>query len=80
VAPARLLRLANKGTLGVGADGDVTILDPDEEWVFDVAETASKSKNSPFSGWRLKGRATAAIVRGGIVFAAQEAGAAHLNV
>jgi len=80
VAPARLLRLANKGTLGVGADGDVTILDPDEEWVFDVAETASKSMNSPFSGWRLKGRATAAIVRGGIVFAAQEAGAAHLNV
>jgi len=75
VAPARLLRLRDKGTLRVGADGDVTVFDPDEEWVFDAAETASKSKNSPFSGWRLKGRATAVIVRGGVVFAGREAGA-----
>jgi dihydroorotase len=69
VAPARLLRLRDKGALRVGADGDVTVFDPDEEWVFDLAETASKSKNSPFSGWRLKGRATAVIVRGGVAFA-----------
>ena len=74
------LRLQNKGTLAVGADGDVTVFDPGEEWVFDVADTASKSKNSPFSGWRLKGRATATIVRGGIAYAAQEAGVARLAV
>jgi dihydroorotase len=60
----------------VGADGDLTIFDPDHEWVFDLADTASKSKNSPFGGWRLKGRATAVIVRGGVTFARQEAGAA----
>jgi len=63
VAPARLLRLS-KGTLSVGADGDVTVLDPDREWSFDRSATASKSLNNPFYGWTLKGRATAAIVDG----------------
>jgi dihydroorotase len=63
VAPARLLRL-NKGTLTVGADADVTILDPDREWSFDRGDTSSKSSNSPFYGWPLKGRAVATIVAG----------------
>jgi len=71
VAPARLLRLPQKGNFNVGADGDVTVFDPDEEWVFDVAASASKSRNSPFSGWKLKGRAKAVIVRGGVVFAGE---------
>ena len=76
VAPARLLRLHSKGALSVGADGDVTVFDPDEEWVFDVAASASKSKNSPFSGWTLKGRAKAVMVRGGVVFGGRENAAA----
>jgi dihydroorotase len=63
IAPARLLRLA-KGTLRPGADADVTVLDPDREWVFDKGATASKSLNSPFYGWLLKGRAVVTIVRG----------------
>ena len=63
VAPATLLRLS-KGTLSVGADADVTLLDPDREWVFDNTTSASKSRNSPFHGWRLKGRAVATIVGG----------------
>lgn len=63
VAPARLLGLA-KGTLSIGADADVTIIDPDDEWVFDKTTSASKSGNSPFDGWRLKGRAVATIVGG----------------
>jgi dihydroorotase len=63
VGPAGLLRL-NKGTLSVGADADVTVFDPDREWVFSPEQTASKSKNSPFYGWRLKGKALAAIVGG----------------
>ena len=67
VAPARLLRLA-KGTLRVGADGDVTVFDPDAEWVFTREGTASKSKNNPFHGWPLKGRAVATIVAGKIVW------------
>jgi dihydroorotase len=63
VAPAQLLRL-NKGTLGVGADADVTVLNPDLEWSFDKGDTASKSLNSPFYGWPLKGKAVATIVGG----------------
>ena len=66
VAPARLLKL-NKGTLSIGADADVTVFDPDVDWTYDRAESASKSKNSPFHGWSLKGRAVATIVGGKIV-------------
>jgi dihydroorotase len=63
VAPARLLGIA-KGTLSVGADADVTVLDPDRSWVFDKNARSSKSLNSPFHGWPLKGKATATIVGG----------------
>jgi dihydroorotase len=63
VAPARLLRL-NKGTLSVGADADVTVFDPDCEWVFERESTASKSFNSPFYGWPLRGKPMATIVGG----------------
>ena len=65
VAPARLLRL-KKGTLSVGADADVTVFDPDREWTFTRDESASKSINSPFYNWRLKGQPVATIVGGEI--------------
>ena len=65
--PARLLGLA-KGTLSPGADADITVFDPDRQWVFDKRAGASKSVNSPFHGWRLKGRAVATFVRGGKVW------------
>ena len=67
VGPARLLRIA-KGTLAVGADADVTVLDPGLDWVFDKKVSASKSLNSPFLGWRLKGKAVMTIVRGKTVW------------
>jgi dihydroorotase len=70
VAPARLLRL-NKGTLGVGMDADVTVFDPERAWVFDRSETASKSLNSPFYGWPLKGRVVTTIVGGEKAWIAQ---------
>ena len=71
VAPARLLRLA-KGTLSPGADADVTVMDLDREWTFERRDTASKSRNSPFFGWPMKGRAVMTIVGGKIVW--REAG------
>ncbi len=67
VAPARLLKLP-KGTLSIGAHGDVTVFDPNEEWVYRRLESASKSKNSPFDGWRLRGKVTATIVCGKRVY------------
>ena len=70
INPARLLNLP-KGTLSVGADADVTVFDPNEEWIFRAEDSASKSKNSPFSGWKLKGRAVATIVAGKIVWSEQ---------
>jgi dihydroorotase len=65
--PARILNL-DKGTLSIGADADVTVIDPDAEWVFNENDTASKAVNSPFYGWPLKGRATATIVGGTIAW------------
>jgi dihydroorotase len=75
VNPARLLNL-NKGTLSVGADADVTVFDPDCEWIFQAADSASKSKNSPFFGWKLKGKAVATIVAGKIIWSEQMAAVA----
>ena len=48
----------------VGAAADVTVFDPDCEWVFERGDTASKAANSPFYGWPLRGRAVATIVGG----------------
>jgi dihydroorotase len=65
--PARLLRL-HKGTLSIGADADITIIDLDCPWSYDVNESASKSRNSPFHGWKLKGKAVATVVGGKTVW------------
>jgi dihydroorotase len=67
-APARLLRLA-KGSLSVGADADITVLDLEREWKFERAQSASKSANSPFYGWPLKGKALSTWVAGERVWA-----------
>ncbi|HTS16003.1 MAG TPA: dihydroorotase [Verrucomicrobiae bacterium] len=67
VNPARLLRL-KKGTLSVGADADVTIIDLQQGWTYDVTASASKSRNSPFHGWKFHGRAAATIVGGKLVW------------
>jgi dihydroorotase len=67
VYPAQLLNLP-KGTLNPGADADVTVFDPDAEWVFERGNTRSKSFNSPFYGWRLKGKAVLTMVRGEIIW------------
>ena len=67
VAPAKLLKLT-AGTLAVGAPADVTLIDPDLEWTVKIDKFESASRNSPFDGWKLKGRAVRTIVRGKTVW------------
>ena len=67
IAPARLIKL-DRGTLSIGAVADVTVFDPDAEWIFNREETASKAFNNPFYGWKLKGRNFMTIVAGEIAW------------
>jgi dihydroorotase len=67
VEPAKLLRL-NFGTLSVGAPADVTLIDPNLEWTVKIDQFQSASRNSPFDGWKLKGRAVRTIVGGKTVW------------
>jgi dihydroorotase len=64
--PARVLGLA-KGTLQVGADADVTLIDAQTGYVLDRREFRSKSRNSPFHGWTFNGRAVMTIYAGKVV-------------
>jgi dihydroorotase len=64
---AQLLRI-DGGTLEEGARADITLIDPNMEWTVDPAKFISKSRNSPFAGRRLKGRAILTIVAGDVVF------------
>jgi len=65
--PATLLSLP-KGTLSTGADADVTVFDPDAEWIYDAIESPSKSANTPFHGWTLKGQPVMTLVAGKTVW------------
>ena len=63
VEPAKLLNL-HAGTLSVGAPADITLINPDLEWTVRIDQFQSVSRNSPFDGWKLKGRAVRTIVGG----------------
>jgi dihydroorotase len=65
--PARILGVA-RGTLRPGAVADITLIDPELEWRVDLATFRSRSVNSPFDGWTLKGRAVATIVGGRVKY------------
>ena len=68
VEPAKLLKL-DAGTLSIGAKADITLIDPDREWTVDAAKFESLSRNTPFDGWKLKGRAVRTIVGGETIWA-----------
>jgi len=68
VHPASVLSVPH-GTLRVGSSADVTILDPDYAYEVEAATLRSRSKNSPFLGWRLRGAAVVTIVSGEVIFA-----------
>jgi len=67
VEPARLLKV-DAGTLSVGGRADATLIDPELEWTVRADEFQSASRNSPFNGWKLKGRAVRTIVGGKTVW------------
>ena len=66
IAPAKILGL-NKGTLKPGSDADVIVVDPKAEWIVDSKQFVSRSRNTPFNGWKLNGKVVHSIVGGKVV-------------
>jgi dihydroorotase len=64
--PSKILGL-NRGTLKTGSVADITLIDPLAEWTVEADKLASKSKNSPFLGWNLKGAAACTVLAGRVV-------------
>ncbi|MFB3115374.1 MAG: dihydroorotase [Nitrospirales bacterium] len=68
--PARVFKLSY-GTLAVGADADVTLFDPKKSWTLDPNRLHSKSRNTPFTGWTMKGKVVKTLVGGRVVYEAE---------
>lgn len=71
IGPAQVLKL-RKGRLAVGDDADITIFDPDAPVTIRVGDFRSKSRNSPFDGWKCTGKVLYTIVNGRIVFSCSD--------
>lgn len=65
---ARILKRPELGSLAVGAEADVVVLDPEREWTYDPVKGFSKSRNSPWAGRKLTGRVLVTIVGGRVVY------------
>jgi dihydroorotase len=63
IGPARAFLLPG-GTLATGSPADITIFDPEREWTVDAQRLKSKSRNTPFPGWKLRGQVVATFVEG----------------
>jgi dihydroorotase len=61
-------RNGEQGTLKAGTPANITILDPDREWIVDSRNFASKGKNTPYNGYKFKGKVMATIANGKIVY------------
>ena len=67
--PAKVIgRNGELGTLKVGTPANITIFDPEREWVVNSSSFASKGKNTPYDGYKFKGKIMVTIVNGGIVY------------
>ena len=66
--PAKILHLANKGSLKPGKDADVVVIDPKESYVIDVKDFVSKGKNTPFQGKKVNGKVKVTICGGRVVY------------
>ena len=66
--PARIINSDKLGTLKAGTPADVTIFDPERDWVVDTSKFASKGKNTPLAGSTLKGKVMATIFHGKLVY------------
>jgi dihydroorotase len=73
VNPARILRIPG-GSLAEGAPADITILAPDLHVRIDAKKMRSRSKNTPFDGWELRGAAAATLVGGRTVYVNDQVG------
>ncbi|MBA2252330.1 MAG: dihydroorotase [Nitrospirales bacterium] len=71
-APAKAFSLST-GTLAPGVDADVVIVDPQETWEIDPLRFRSKSRNTPFAGWKVKGRVKTTLLSGRVVYESGEA-------
>lgn len=65
-APAKVLRI-QKGTLAIGFDADVIVVDPKKKWRVEPDQFASRSRNTPFAGWELLGKVETTIVGGKVI-------------
>lgn len=67
IAPARIFGL-DAGYVAEGGPADIVVVDPDKEWVVDPSRFYSKGKNTPFKGWKLKGKVVITICNGKLVY------------
>jgi dihydroorotase len=67
INPQKIMKVTPWG-LFEGSEAHLTILDPDRTWTFDVTQSRSRSRNSPFHGWKLKGKAVGTVVGGKVVY------------
>jgi dihydroorotase len=66
--PSRIIKVPNKGHLSIGADADIVVFDPNEEFIIDERFFVSKSRNSCFLGMKAKGKVKLTFVNGNLVF------------